>query len=144
MNNIHSEQIDELTIINGHIEINTIKINTASLYYIICSIYRPNNKHIAVEEFSNLLHTLFQKNIKKSKVIVIGDLNISLLEHDSHTPTNNFIACLQTINFFPHIARPTRFPDNINLGEPFLLDHVYTNFTNNFTSGILHFPISDH
>ena len=48
------------------------------------------------------------------------------------------------MNFFLHIARPTRFPDSVNLGEASLLDHVYTKFTNNFTSAILYFPISDH
>ena len=98
-----------------------------------------------MEEFTNTLNTLLQRDIiKKNNVIIIGDLNINLLEHTSHTPTNNFLASLQTLNFYPHISRPTRFPDSSNLGEPSLLDHIYTNFNSNFHSGILHFPVSDH
>ena len=74
----------------------------------------------------------------------MGDLNINLLEHATHAPTNNFLASLQALNFYPHISRPTRFPDSSNLGHPSLLDHIFTNFNNNFTAGIIHFPLSDH
>ena len=144
-NKLNIEQISELTIANGDIEINTIKINTSSTNLIICTIYRPHSKHIAVEEFDNILNTLLHSDIiKTAKIIIIGDLNINLLEHTTHPPTNNFLINLQALNFFPHISRPTRFPDSLHLGEPSLLDHIYTNFNGNFTSGILHFPISDH
>lgn len=51
---------------------------------------------------------------------------------------------MQTINLAPHIARPTRFPDSIDLGEPSLLDHIYTDFINHVSTGILRYPISDH
>ena len=139
-----SEQIQDLTVINENIEINTVKITTNFTSYFVCTIYRPHSKHINVEEFTNTLFTLLNNRIKNKKVIITGDLNINLLEHTTHQPTNNFLTTLQTINFIPHISRPTRFPDGANLGEPSLLDHIYTNFNSNFTSGILHFPISDH
>lgn len=142
---VESAQVKNLSFVNDNIEINTIKTNINSVSYILCAIYRPHSKHEAVEEFTNNLCTLLQSDsIKKSKIIIIGDLNINLLEHVSHTPTNNFLAALQTLNFYPHISRPTRFPDSLNLSEPSLLDHIYTNFTRNFTSGIIHYPVSDH
>ena len=51
---------------------------------------------------------------------------------------------MQTLNYFPHISRPTRFPDNPLLGQPSLLDHIWTNYSPPSCSGIIHHPISDH
>ena len=143
-NTLQSEQIENLTIVNESIEINTIKINSDSLNILICGIYRPNSKHIAVEEFADILIALLSDAAKNNNLVILGDFNINLLEHTTHVPTNNFLMNIQSLNFIPHIARPTRFPDSLNLSEPSLLDHIYTNFTKNFTSGIIHFPISDH
>lgn len=144
-NNIQSMQINELTIVNDNIEINTTRITINSATYILCTIYRPHSKHEAIDQFTDIICTLLQRDIiKNNKVIMIGDLNINLLEHTTHNPTNNYLAALQLYNFYPHISRPTRFPDSLNLSEPSLLDHIYTNFNNNFTSGIIHFSISDH
>ena len=144
-NKLQSDQLTNFTIINDDIEINTVKITSNNFNFIVRAIYRPNSKHIGVDEFTNTLTSLLYKDhLRKNKVIIIGDLNINLLEHTSHTPTNNFLSSLQSIIFFPHISRPTRFPDNENLSEPSLLDHVYTNFNCKFSSGILHYPISDH
>lgn len=128
-----------------NIELLTLKITTNSVNFTLNTIYRPHSKHIQVDEFTNLLNSLLQKDvIKKNKLIIIGDLNINLLEHTTHTPTNNFLASLQTLNLYPHISKPTRFPDSSNFGEPSFLEHIFTNFNSNFHSGILHFPISDH
>ena len=142
---IQSSQVKEMTMINSNIEINTIKVTINSTSYFICTIYRPHSKHEGIEEFTDILSTLLQKdNVKKCNTVIIGDLNINLLEHTTHNATNNYLAALQTMNFFPHISRPTRFPDTFNLSEPSLLDHIYTNFSNNFESGILHYHVSDH
>ena len=144
-NKLLSEQLNDLTLINDQIEINSIKITSNTTSIIVCAVYRPHSKHEYIEEFCNNLCTLLQSNtLKNKKIILIGDLNINLLEHTTHNPTNNFLATLQTMNLFPHISRPTRFPDSSNLGEPSLLDHIYTNFNNNFSSGIIHYPLSDH
>ena len=144
-NKLQSQQIPDLTLINDDIEINTVEITSETLSFILCAIYRPHSKHELVEEFTNTLSALLRRDAATNKkLILIGDLNINLLEHTTHTPTNNFLATLQTLNFFPHISRPTRFPDTYNLGEPSLLDHIYTNFFHNFSSGIIHYQISDH
>ena len=87
---------------------------------------------------------LLQDKAGNNNTVLIGDFNINLLEHTKHLPTNNFLANIQALNFVLYIARPTRFPDSLNLSEPSLLDHIFTNFTKEFTSGIIHFPISDH
>ena len=142
--NLESEQQHDLTLINNDIELNTVKIITKSVKFLVCAIYRPKSKHIEVDEFTNAITTLLQHKAKQNNIVLIGDFNINLLEHTTHSPTNNFLANIQTLNFVPHISRPTRFPDKENLGDPSLLDHIYTNFGSNFTSGIVHFPISDH
>ena len=103
----------------------TLKINTGTLDILICAIYRPNSKHIAVEEFTQVINTLLEVKAKNNKIVLVGDFNINLLEHSTHIPTNNFLANIQAINFTPLIARPTRFPDSSELGEPSLLDHIY-------------------
>ena len=142
---LHSEQSCTLTFVNENIEINTVKVTFDSQQFTICTVYRPHSKHNNVEQFTDILTSLIQRNtIKNEKVIILGDFNINLLEHSTHLPTNNFLASIQTLNFFPHISRPTRFPDSLQLGDPSLLDHAYTNFNGNFKSGILHYPISDH
>ena len=51
---------------------------------------------------------------------------------------------MQALNYFPHISRPTRFPDNPDLGRPSLIDHLWTNFTPSSTSGIFYCGLSDH
>ena len=65
-NNFFSKDLKELTIINNDIEINTVSIKTNSVNFFLCSIYRPNSKHIAVEEFTDLLNRLLQ-DIAKNK-----------------------------------------------------------------------------
>ena len=97
-----------------------------------------------MDEFTNILNTLLHERAGNNNILLIGDFNINLLEHTTHSPTNNFLINIQTLNFLPHIARPTRFPDTFDLSEPSLLDHIYTNFTKTFTAGVIHYPISDH
>ena len=114
---LQSEQLQELTYINDNIDINTVNITLNSLSFIVCAIYRPHSKHALIEEFANTLSALLQNNTVTNKKIIIlmGDLNINLLEHITHVPTNNFLVSLQTIIFFPHISRPTRFSSLLNI-----------------------------
>lgn len=138
-NLLNSEQLDNLTFINGYIEINTVKIATHSFNFLVCTFYRPNSKHIAADEFTNTLNTLLWEKARNNNILLTGDFYINLSEHTTHLPTNNFLLYIQTLNFLPYIARPTRFPDNLNFSEPSFLDHIYTNFTKTLTSGIIYY-----
>ena len=51
---------------------------------------------------------------------------------------------MQSFNFFPHISRPTRFPDNNSNASLPLLDHIWTNFNAPSSSGIILYPLTDH
>ena len=129
----------------GGVSVDNKNYYELSYIYSMFNMYRPHSKYEAVEEFTDTVCKLLQKdNIKNNQVIIIGDRNINLLEHTRHNATHNYLAALQIHNFFPHISRRTRFPDSINLSEPSLLDHIYTNFNSDFISGIEHDSISDH
>ena len=142
---IQATPIHELTFINDHIEINTLSVNILNNSFVICTIYRPDNKYERVEHFTaKLVDILNSTQLKKKRLVLIGDFNIDLLMHHNDIPTNNFLTTLQSLNFLPHISRPTRFPVGNQAGEPALLDHLYTNFHLKFKIGILSYDISDH
>ena len=72
----------------------------------------------------------------KSDNILLGDLNINLLEHQTHQETGNYLAVIQSLNYILIISRPTRFPVGNQRGNESLLDHIYVNFTLPSISGI--------
>ena len=86
---------------------------------------------------------LSQNIFTDDQTIISGDFNINLLEHETHPPTNHFMSTMQSLDFFPHISRPTGFPDDNSTASPSLLDQIWTNFTVPSSSGILLFPLSD-
>ena len=144
-NDYHAELIQDFTFVNDDLEICTIKLKSTTPNYVISVIYRPNSKHIAVQEFTNIFNDILSQDLfKTNNTILLGDFNINLLEHATHQPTNLFLNTMQSLNYFPHISRPTRFPDGPNLGQPSLLDHIWSNFTPPSSSGIIHCPLSDH
>lgn len=144
-NMFKTELLNQFCIINENIEICTSKLTLGDTHYIISVIYRPNSKHIGVNEFTTTLDDLVNnESFRRNKSLLIGDFNINLLEHSSHVPTNLFLNSMQTLNYFPQISRPTQFPDTLELGQPSLLDQIWTNFTPPSLSGILHYNISDH
>ena len=141
----HAELIQQYTFVNNDIEICTIKLKSTTPNYVISVIYRPNSKHVAVEEFNDIFNDILSQDLfKTNNTVLLGDFNINLLEHATHQPTNLFLNTMQSLNYFPHISRPTRFPDSPNLGQPSLLDHIWSNFTPPSSSGIIHCPLSDH
>ena len=140
---LKSKQLIEFTVVDEDIEINSIKVYTSESDYNICAIYRPNCDGIGVNDFVNRFTSILDNTeISRNMTIVIGDLNINLL--NDNLLSNLYLSMLQSQSFFPLISRPTRFPDSIGLSDPSLLDHIFTNFVSEFTSGILHYPFSDH
>ena len=144
-NDFTTELLNQYCYINDDIEIFTFKLKTSNLTYTISVIYRPNSKHEKVNEFTSAINEILTNaTFRSNKSILLGDFNINLLEHATHPPTNLFLNAFQALNYFPHISRPTRFPDNPDLGQPSLIDHIWTNFTPSSSSGIIHCGLSDH
>ena len=122
---IHANILDQYYFVNEHIELHSLKITVNAQEYVIATIYRPHSKHIAVPDFTNLFIEILSNDIFRChKTILLGDFNINLLEHSDHLPTNIFLNAMQALNYFPHISRPTRFPDSPQLGQPSLLDQI--------------------
>ena len=97
--------MDQFSFVNKSIEISSSKLKIGNTNYIFSVIYRPNSKHIAVSEFTNIINELLAtETFRHNKTILIGDFNINLFEHATHLPTNLFLNTMQTLNYFPHIA----------------------------------------
>ena len=140
-----SLSIQQFCTVNLSIEMCTVHIKATNLNIIVSVIYRPHSKHKDVENFTKLMSdTLLHDLFKNNNSILIGDFNINLFEHNTHHPTENFLNVMQSLMYFPHISRPTRFPDTNDNTPPSLLDNVWTNFTPYSLSGIFQYQLSDH
>ena len=143
--NIDSTILDKFSYVNEDFEICTIATEINNKNHIISAIYRPNSKHEKVDEFRTKITAILNTNtFKRTNVILTGDININLLEHTTHRPTNEYLNTLQSLNYIPLITRPTRFPEGNQNADPSLLDHIYVNFSTPLTAGILHHKVSDH
>lgn len=128
----------EIDSISDSLFIQTINKNTKSM--IIGVIYKPPD--IDVTKFTeNLDKTLTIILKERRPCYLLGDFNINLLKHNSHSPTNNFLNTLLAHGFFPLINKPTRITtDSITL-----IDNILTNVHDlQMNSGIWVVDISDH
>ena len=144
-NRLKSKQLSKYSAVDEEIEINTVKVSISKTDYNICAIYRPLPDPVGVIDFTEHLSNLLKdQELNMNKTILIGDMNINLLNLNTNASTNFYLETMQSLSLFPLISRPTRFPDTIGLSEPSLLDHLFTNFVAEFKPGILHYPFSDH
>ena len=81
--------------------------------------------------------------LKSKQVLVLGDINIDLLKSDS-PGVAEFANTMQSVSFIPVITKPTRFPAGNSAIAPSLLDHIWVNRFNAFTSGIIVVDSTDH
>ena len=143
--NLESCLIEKFSYISPEIEICTVSVKIKDEEYIVSAIYRPHFKYDHIKEFMNAIQPILNDKIfSKSKTILTGDFNINLLEHHTHSDTNDYLAFMQNFFYLPIITRPTRYPEGQQRGSPSLLDHVYINFTPPSISGILKIGIADH
>ena len=103
-------------------------------------IYRPPNQN--VDEFLTMTNELLSKISKENKVCyLMGDFNLNLMNHQSHSVTGEFLDALYSNMFFPLITRPTR----ITCHSATLIDNIFVNqFFDRSRSGLFFTDISDH
>ena len=91
-----------------------------------------------------LLATLLTKIKSERKYVsCLGDYNISLLNYDTHGPTQEFADLMYSHSLFPCITKPTR----VTAKSASLIDNIFcNNDVNNddVFNGILYTDISDH
>ena len=107
---------------------------------VVAVIYRHPNK--PYHEFQDhIMQTLNKLNHENKDYLICGDFNINLLKHETKRSIDNYIDTLYSEGCINIIDKPTRITETTAT----LLDHMYTNLSNNsVNSGILTFDISDH
>ena len=97
---------------------------------LIGSIYRHPGANI--EEFTKHLDDLIIKLQNRYQLYILGDMNLDFLKCNHHTQTEKYLDMLHSNNISPIITKPTRITNYIAT----LIDHIYTNNTNQMISGI--------
>ena len=67
-------------------------------------------------------------------------MNIDFFKYNHHAQTEEYLDMLHSNNISPIITKPTRITNHTAT----LIDHIYTNNTNQMISGIATVDISDH
>ena len=134
-------KVQEFCLCNEFFESCCVMLNLSSNFNIfLISIYRPPNS--SVSEFISVLNGILNSNLlKNAKIVISGDFNLNILNENSLT--NQLAYELQSLGFISLISKPTRFDPNPGI-SPTLLDHIYVNFFQPFSSGILLTDITDH
>ena len=99
-----------------------------------------NHEHIDI--FAATLFDLMGLVDKDTKhCVIMGDMNIDLLEFGFHNKTSDYLDNIFSHGFLPTITKPTR----ISHTSATLIDHIYTNnITTTGKSGIIITDVTDH
>lgn len=121
------------------IELDKSFIEGADKNFILGCIYRSPSS--SVPEFLASLDAVFEKlSLENKNVVLVGDININLLDIDSKTPAD-YIACFSGFGYESLIQHPTRCTF---LGPETLLDHAISNISPAPASGVVSVDITDH
>ncbi|KAI3381853.1 hypothetical protein SNEBB_006345, partial [Seison nebaliae] len=140
---MQAHKIDQLSLCTETIESCVVSLSIGKDNLKIVAIYRPHSD--SIENFSDALNSLLlHELLTNSPIIVTGDFNIDLLRQEVSRNILNFINNMQSLQMFPRITKPTRFPPDGTVGEPSLIDHIWFNRLLPYQSGILCIDITDH
>ena len=116
-------------------------VNKNKSNLIVGCIYRHPSM-IASEFIDDYLKPLFDKiDSDKTKVMLMGDFNLDLLQYDNSNDVSNFLETVISNSFFPYISLPTRVTSHSKT----VIDNIFLNFYwPNIVSGNLSISISDH
>ena len=140
------EVLDNISLFESRVyESIFIKIKVDKKDVIVGNCYRPNsapfaNLDKALEMHSSILSKI-KLEYKNCPVVLLGDLNIDLLQFSTHNSTNQYLECLLSNGFLPIVTFPTR----VHKRSATLIDHVFSNTKSNvIEAGIITTPLSDH
>jgi len=120
------------------IQVNVFHKTIKHKYYLHCIYRHPGPLH---PSFNNDLENYIKKCKKINKQIIIGDININIL--DAKCPqTNAYLDMISEYSFLPLILKPTRITDTGST----LIDHIMYNGYDGHKiySGNIFSDISDH
>ena len=138
-NNIKYKLIDNLSLsVNDAYDMITISFIYEHINYLLSGIYKAPIFNII--EFTDIIYNTFNRHLNKS-LILTGDFNININNHNSHTSTKLFIDTLYSLNLIATITKPTHITNQTNS----IIDNIYTNFLSlPLFNGVLLTDISDH
>ena len=127
-----------------------LKISDTHSECILAGYYRhciQNNS--SKEDFINFIdEQLSDKNVRNSKIIYAGDLNICLLKSACNNTEMKYLDTLISHELEQHIFYPTRiqhYKNSLQVKSLSLIDHIASNFlTYECKTGCLFYPYSDH
>ena len=94
------------------------------------------------EKCTELLNeTLMKIHRENKKVLLAGDFNYNLLQHELDPVTGGFLQMMLKNGYQPCITEPTRI---VNGNKPSLIDNIFSNSVEKCISGNLFDKISDH
>ena len=137
---LESFELEEYCISNEFMESCVVRVKSNVCDLICFAVYRSHSETIASFD-ANLNNILTQTFFNNKNIILLGDLNINILEEGNNS-IDQFMYNLQSLTFMPIISRPTRFLNNIL--NPSLLDHIWINYLTNFHAGIILDDSTDH
>ena len=143
--NYSVEIINELTFVNGVMEILTFTLKNICNKYIICAIYRPPSAD--PYHFNEFLHgSILSKFKRDDKVIFIGDFNFNLCNPLRLRYIDDFINTLFEASYFPIITLPSKINEHNPITKYSFIDQIWTNFFvgSEHKSGIFQIPLTDH
>ena len=123
------------------VEIPSIISSKSPCNVLIGVIYRPPNT--SIKEFNDIISKILSSIKSENKLCYItGDININLLNSDSHLQTSEFLETMFSFSFAPLITKPTRITETTAT----LIDNIFSNFqpNRNGIPGICCTDISDH
>ena len=91
--------------------------------FVIGSVYRHPRRND--KEFFDYLSGIFTKLQREKKVVIVaGDFNFNLLNHETNMEVDTFLTLMLSNFYQPHILQPTRFADHY---KPSLIDKIFIN-----------------
>ena len=121
-NSLHYRKRIDLSVMNANIEClfveisrsDNVKNSNKHSKVLVGVIYRPPNTPIDdfIDDLSNILHVIKQES---KLCYLMGDININLLNTDTHPRTAHFLETMYSYSFTPLITKPTRVTTYIQI-----------------------------
>lgn len=139
----HKRRLDlELPVINCEsvwIELEDCLLPSHSSKIILGCIYRSPSS--SVSDFCTALNDLLSTiSSEKQKVVIMGDININILDEENHTCID-YTNCFFGFGYESLITLPTRCVTG-HAGT--LIDHIFSNFMSPQHCGVVDVQITDH
>ena len=119
---VYSE-LAEMCIVSDYIECTFASIMYNEFSCVISAIYRPPNSNITM--FNEKLNDILSQ-VSHMSCYIIGDYNIDLLKHGSHSQTEQFLDIMYSNSLIPMMYKPTREASTTAT----LIDNIFINSYN--------------